>query len=307
MTTQQLDLPIKPRKAWVAFLFSFIFPGLGQIYNGQVKKGILFFILPYCNVLVFGLTRGVLSFHGLLALLLIELLLRLCISIDAAKVARKQKEYLPKVYNKWYYYLLILGVMVFFNWIFNVKSVLGIESFHMPYSVNEPTIQQGDLFMADMKAYINKNPEYGDLVMYKQKDGFFYASRVVGLPGDTIALDSDIVSINGKMNGSMFLTLEFTIEYAEGIQVKVDEFEETLPNGHLHKIYKINPPMPEINTSFKSIIVPANSYFLVSDNRDLANDSRYLGPIKKQDIYGRVIYSYWGKKASRINVDFRNK
>jgi signal peptidase I len=52
-------------------------------------------------------------------------------------------------------------------------------------------------------------------------------------------------------------------------------------------------------------LIPENEYFLMGDNRDNAFDSRFIGTIKKEDILGRVIYSYWGNTSDRINIDFR--
>ena len=61
-------------------------------------------------------------------------------------------------------------------------------------------------------------------------------------------------------------------------------------------------------TNIKNIIVPADSYYLLGDNRDNAADSRYEGFISKDRITGRVIYSYWGSTGSkRMNIDFRDK
>lgn len=46
-----------PRNAFKASLFSLIFPGLGQVYNGQIKKGILYFAISYLIPAIFAVTR----------------------------------------------------------------------------------------------------------------------------------------------------------------------------------------------------------------------------------------------------------
>jgi len=42
----------KPRKVWVAALLSLISPGLGQIYNGEIKKALFIFVLPVLLILL---------------------------------------------------------------------------------------------------------------------------------------------------------------------------------------------------------------------------------------------------------------
>ena len=88
----------------------------------------------------------------------------------------------------------------------------------------------------------------------------------------------------------------------------VVEFEEELPNGHKHLIYKLKTPYDSTKTNIKNIVVPSDSYYLLGDNRDNAADSRYEGFISKDRIKGRIIYSYWGRTGTkRINIDFTDK
>ena len=84
----------KPRNVYVAFLLSLFFSGLGQVYNGQPKKGAIFFGLLLILPILFGLTRLLTSFYGLLSILLIEIALGIYIIIDAVKNAKRQKEYI---------------------------------------------------------------------------------------------------------------------------------------------------------------------------------------------------------------------
>jgi len=53
--------------------------------------------------------------------------------------------------------------------------------------------------------------------------------------------------------------------------------------------------------------IPPNCYYLLGDNRDNAMDSRYVGVVNKDEIKGKIVYSYWGKTYDRINIDFRNE
>ncbi|MFO0355767.1 MAG: signal peptidase I [Sphingobacteriaceae bacterium] len=300
-TDEQTTLDIRPRKGFVAFLLSLFLPGLGQVYNGQLKKAVICFSLLLFFPIVFGLTRGATTFYGLMTLLVIEILLRLYTIIDAIKYARRQKDYIPQVYNTWYYHLIIASAMLAILWFCDMKSLTGVQTFKIPTTSNQPTIQFGDWVVGDMRIYNNTKPNYGDIIIFKKDDGFFYQSRLVGLPNDKLELNDNIVSINGRPSKSVF------IKEAISDDMPVNEFEEELPNGHKHNLYKFIQPYDSTKTSIKNIIVPADCYYVLGDNRDNSFDSRFIGFIKKQDVFGKLIYSYWGKTTKRINIDFRDK
>lgn len=290
-----------PRNAFVAFLLSLILPGLGQIYNGQLKKAVIFFNLLLLVPFLFGIIRGTTYFYGLLTLVIIEVGLRLYIIIDGVKNAKRQKDYILKTYNAWYYYLLIGVAMFAVVWIYGISSVLGTQSFKIPTTSNSPTFQVGDRLVADMRAYKNSVPNYGDIVVFKRADGQTYTFRIVGQPNDNLELKDNIITINGKPSQAKFIK-EMIID-----QIPHSEFEEELPNGHKHLIYKYNEPYDSTKTTIKNIIVPSGSYYLLGDNRDNAADSRYEGFVSRENILGRIIYSYWGQSKNRINIDFRDK
>jgi signal peptidase I len=236
----------------------------------------------------------------LLSFIIIHIALVIYIIIDAVKNAKRQKEYVLKPYNTWYYYMLIaIGMWVITN-LYNIKTIVGMQSFKIPTTSNCPTLQPGDLLMANMKAYKNTDPQYGDIVVFKGTDEQFICFRVVGLPGDNIELNDNIVTINGKQAKATFIK-ETTCN-----NEPVSEFEEELSNGHKHLIYKSRQPKGT-KTSIKNIVVPPESYFLLGDNRDNANDSRYMGSVSKDRIKGRMMYSFWGKTLKRININFKNK
>jgi len=292
---------IKPRNGFIAFILSLLFPGLGQVYNGQPKKAILFFSLILLIPILFGLSRVVTSFEGLLLLLVIQIAFSLYIIIDAVYNAMRQKEYVLKSYNTWYYHLLIAIGMFAIMMVYDIGAVLGVQTFKLPNPSNMPTFQVGDLVIADMRAYQNNKPDYGDIIVYSRPDGQIYTFRVVGLPNDTVDLIDNIVSVNGKPGKATF------VKEAVNNGLSILEYEEELPNGHKHLIYKNKHPYDSTKTNIKNIIVPPDSYYLLGDNRDIAADSRYEGFVGEYRIKGRIVYSYMGQTPDRINIDFRNK
>ena len=299
---QVAKITTKTRNCFIAFLLSLLLPGLGQVYNGQPKKAIIFFGLLLLFPFLFGLTRGTTFFYGMLLLLVIRMALKIYIIFDGVKNAKRQKEYILKPYNTWYYHLLIAIGMLVILMAFDMQSVLGTQTFKIPTISNNPTLQVGDRLVADMRAYKNNEPDYGDIVVFSSPDGQMYTFRIVGLPNDNIELIDNIVSINGKLSKATFIR-EMTID-----REPVVEFEEELPNGLKHLIYKLKQPYDSTNSNIKNIVVPFDSYYLLGDNRDNAVDSRYVGFINKDRIKGQIIYSFWGRTGTqRMNIDFRNK
>lgn len=299
---QPTKITIKPRNLFIAFLLSLFFPGLGQIYNGQPKKGVIFLGLIILIPIFFGYMRLTNSFYGLFSLVFIQFVLRFYIIIDGIKNAARQKEYILKPYNTWYYHLFIAIGMVVITMGYSSSKVLGIETFKISTSSNNPTLQVGDLVIVDLKAYKNTEPNYGDIIAYLGPDNFIYTFRVVGRPNDQIELIDNLVSINGKPSKAKFI--KETIN--EG--VLVEQFKEKLPNGHRHLIYKYKVPYDITKSNFKNIVVPSDNYFVLGDNRDNAADSRYVGFISKDKIIGRIVFSYWGKTGTkRMNIEFTDK
>ncbi|MET4082028.1 signal peptidase I [Pedobacter sp. UYP30] len=292
---------LKPRNAFIAFFLSLILPGLGQVYNGQPKKAILFFGLLMLIPLLFGLTNNVTFFYGLVTLVLVEVFFRIFVIVDAVRNAKCQNQYNLKTYNTWFYHFFIAIVMVAALWMFNTLSILGAQTFEMSSESNDPTLQVGDRVVADTKIYKSKDIAYGDLVVFNAPKGEKWIFRVAGLPNDTLELNENILTINGKQSKAIF------IRETTSNGFPISEFIEKFPNGHQHHIFKFKKPYDSTKTTIKNIVVPAGRYYLLADNRDNAADSRYIGSIKRNDILGQIMYSYWGKTTDRINIDFRGK
>lgn len=291
----------KPRNAFVAFFLSLILPGLGQIYNGQQKKAIIFFVSLRLVPFLFGVTRGATFFGGLLALLFVEVGLRIYFLIDAVKNARRQKNYVLKSYNTWYYYVIIGIAMTSVLWLYKVSDALGIGTFKIPTTSNHPTLHVGDWLVADRQAYRNREPDYGDIVVFEGPDEQLYTFRVAGRPNDSLELKDNMLIINGRPANSRFIN-----DTTDG-QFAVRELDVDLPNGHQHRMYTFKTPVDTAKANIKNIVVPAGCYYLLGDNRDNALDSRYTGFVNREKILGQIVYSYWGKSTDRINVDFKNR
>lgn len=133
----------------------------------------------------------------------------------------------------------------------------------------QPTFESGDRVIAIRHSTLKRN----DIVILKAPDepGALYIKRIIGMPGDTVESKNDVMYINGKPIKQPYLT----------------QYESKLPNGQL---YTNNF---SLETLFHVKRVPANSYFVMGDHRDVSKDSRIIGFIKRQAIVGQVKLRYW--------------
>jgi signal peptidase I len=300
-----------PRKTWIAFILSLLLPWLGPVYNGQPRKAAVFIGLLSAMPCLLGITRGITFFYGLVALGLVEIVIRTYIIIDTVKSAKRQQVYVLKPYNTWYFHSLIaIATITLIGFLDVKKNILGVQSFVIPADGNEPALLTGDYVMADMWAYRNKTPDYGDLALYLNEDKQSYLFRIIGRPNDAIEIIDNIVTINGKASKEIFIrdTVVELMFRDRTEKIPTGVFEEVLPNGHKHLIYKFKQPQYNDKANLKNIIVPSDSYYLLGDNRDNAEDSRYRGFVSAKQIKGRIVYSYWGKTATeRVNINFRDR
>ncbi|HPI05180.1 MAG TPA: signal peptidase I, partial [Saprospiraceae bacterium] len=191
---QNSTVPTKPRNTWIAFFLSFFLPGLGQVYNGQIRKAAVFFTCIVLFPVFIALSGALNTFFGAILLMVGELAFKGFVILDAVVNALRQKEYVLKPYNKWYYYLLI-GIVIFpALWVYDPRPMMGFQSFRIPTTSNSPTLQVGDYVMVNMKAYRKSEPDYGDIVVFKKDDGLQYLFRVVGRPNDRLELKDNIIT-----------------------------------------------------------------------------------------------------------------
>jgi len=124
-----------------------------------------------------------------------------------------------------------------------------------------------------------QNPERGDIVVFfSPTDNQRLVKRIVGLPGDTIAMRNNRLFINGQRVN--YDTLSPGAEPFETHQL-----EENL-DGRSHSI-RVEPTLLSRH-SFAPVKIPAEHYFAMGDNRDNSKDSRYFGCVERSRIIGRA-------------------
>ncbi len=167
----------------------------------------------------------------------------------------------------------------------------------VPTGSMKPTILEGDRIFANKLAYDLKvpyttwhlaswdNPSRGEIVVFLSPgDGTRLVKRVVGIPGDTIAMRNNRLFINGE-------ALNYDFPDPKGLEVSMaDEGDRQIYTedltGHKHATI-IMPHRPSMR-SFAPMTVPDHHYFMMGDNRDNSADSRYFGFVDRKDIVARA-------------------
>ena len=133
-------------------------------------------------------------------------------------------------------------------------------------------------------------PERGDIAVFKStraKARWPYVKRIIGLPGDRVAVQAGRLIINGKPIPRSYLG---TYEYADhrGHLWIYAMYEEELPNGKKHKILELSDN--EMFDNVEEITVPEGYYYFMGDNRDQSEDSRgSLGLIPFGNLIGKLL------------------
>jgi signal peptidase I len=158
---------------------------------------------------------------------------------------------------------------------------------HIPFTgVALPAVRaprRGEIAVFALGRASNGMPCPLDVCKNSGSEGF--VKRIVGLPGDTVEYKDGKVILNGKVAAQRDLDEEFTDE--NGVKMRV--FEEDL-DGCRHRV--LDNPAKSPQGMGKFTVAP-DHYFMMGDNRDNSNDSRFWGTVNRGDFKGPVLINYW--------------
>ncbi len=155
---------------------------------------------------------------------------------------------------------VILGVLLAV-----AMTLFVMQGFCVSGECMQPHLYTGERVLANKLAYHLDPPKRGDIVIfdYPKDTREIFVKRVIGLPGETVAIQSGQVVIDGK----------------------------PLPEP-----YRVFAAHGDMAAQF----VPHDQYFVMGDNRDVSDDSRYWGDLPRHDIIGRAVACYWPLRRCQV-------
>jgi signal peptidase I len=195
--------------------------------------------------------------------------------------------------------------------VFMIRSSV-IEAFKIPSGSMIPTLFVGDHIFVNKFAYgfkipftdlFTNNPVYivkrdppkrGDIVVfiYPKDESYYYIKRVIGIPGDTVELRNKVLYINNNsvsrdvVKPQLAEPIFKALDDSKYTSTNLEMFDEHLDGvDHLIMLDKTN----FMGETFGPITVPNDHLFVMGDNRDFSNDSRFWGFVPMRNVKGKAM------------------
>ncbi|GGF80490.1 signal peptidase I [Paenibacillus albidus] len=149
-----------------------------------------------------------------------------------------------------------------------------------PFIVDGPSMQPnfhtGERVIVNEILYDIRSPQRGEVIVFHvPSEGRDFIKRVIGVAGDTVKVEGDVVTVNGEPVSETY------------IQGAIDQAHN---NNSLYN----NKNFP--NEDFADATVPEGHVFVMGDNRSDSTDSRMIGYVPLDDIVGRADLIFWPLK-----------
>ena len=186
-------------------------------------------------------------------------------------------------------------------------STFLVESFRVISGSMENTLLVGDVLFVNKLLYgarvpligahlpAFRDPRHGEIVVFESvvEPGLILVKRLMGLPGDTLAMESGRIRRNGQ-----FLDEPYVVHSDPSRSAEPSE-REHMRELQLSHYIGANPDgyHPDVQ-DWGPFVVPKDSLFMMGDNRDLSLDSRFWGFVPRSHVRGRVLVLYYSYDAS---------
>jgi signal peptidase I len=182
-----------------------------------------------------------------------------------------------------------------------------VQAFIVPTPSMDTTVMVGDHLLVDKLSYAPPgsfaryvlpytDPKRGDIIVFRYPIDISqnYVKRVMGVPGDHIRVVDKVVYLNGKP-----LLHE---PYAQHIFPNLEPYRDNFPGEPRGPVYDRAKQMLAEHVENGELVVPADNYFAMGDNRDNSLDSRYWGFVPRENIIGKPLLIFWSYDAPTADL-----
>ena len=202
----------------------------------------------------------------------------------------------------------------FAGFVASIVMFFFIQAFKIPSASMRYTLVEGDHLFVNKASYGFRIPftnvrfgayeqiQPGDIIVFQfpAKDrsqqncggsqyGKDFVKRIIAMPGDTVQVKNGRPWVNGKELPKQDYEVYEDLERVPYFEVDDKEEYQNLWEDHLLDNYL----GIELRDSFGPVVVPENSYFAMGDNRDNSCDSRFWGPVPRENIKGKAWFVHW--------------
>ena len=264
----------------IALLLSLLTPGLGQMYNGQLKRATVFYLSGLLLTIILSLSGLFSNFYGTILCLAILVGYMILVMLGALLNAMKLQMITTRKYNRWYFYVLIILTQAFLINPYVKSVIIPIKAYRMPAGSMAPALLVGDYLVVNKKYYHNEKPKRGDIIVFPfpKETSKDYVKRVIGLPGEKLEIRNNNVFINNQLIEEPYVEIT----------------EASTPSA------KESP-----KADFEPIVVPPDNFFVLGDDRDHSYDSRHWGFVDISALKGKALYIYWARDKDRIGMEIK--
>jgi signal peptidase I len=176
-----------------------------------------------------------------------------------------------------------------------------VQAFIVPTGSMESTVLIGDHLLVDKLSYapadpITKHllpytePKRGDVIVFRYPMDIRqnFVKRVIGVPGDHVRIVDKVVYVNGKA---------LTEPYTQHIDPRIEPYRDNFPSQPYGPVADRAQEMLANHVQNGELVVPAENYFAMGDNRENSLDSRYWGFVPRENIIGKPLVIFWSFDA----------
>lgn len=182
-----------------------------------------------------------------------------------------------------------------------------LQAFKIPSSSMEDTLLVGDHLLVNKFVFAGapgdgggllpyREVQQGDIVVFKYPFPPYqhFVKRVIGVPGDRLKIVNRQVYINGKPLDEPYKVHRRPLlagHFQDNFPLLEDYFAYSMEPAWVQEVTRL--------TRGDELLIPEHKYFVMGDNRDNSQDSRYWGFVDRKNIIGRPLLIYWSFDGSR--------